>query len=127
MIQRQVYQSRLVERLIARMDEIPDGDGTTLLDNTVVLYVSEPAHGAHGLSYWPALMFGGSGTGAIRPGRYIKYAQDLPSPWNVNPGGGHFYDDNQFSGPPHSRLYLSALRALGVDIPHLMRPPSTAR
>ncbi len=113
MIQRQLFQARLVQRLISRLDQLPEADGS-VLDNTVVLYVSELANGNHGSEYCPFLVFGGANTG-LRTGRYLKYPQDNPNPWNRN-------YRNEHTGTPHSRLYVSLLRALGLDIDYIHAP-----
>lgn len=115
MIQRQLFQTRLVSSLVERLDGIPEAGGGTLLDNTIVLYVSELANGNHGAEYCPFLVFGGSATGAIRPGRYLKYRQDNPNPWGRN-------YSNEHTGTPHSRLYVALLRAMGMDINHIHAP-----
>ena len=114
MIQRNIYQARLVERLINRLDQVPDMDGT-LLDNTIVVYVSELGNGNHSPEYCPFLVFGGGNTGALRPGRYLKYPQNNPNPWHRN-----FL--NEYTGTPHSRLYVALLQAMGMDIDFLHAP-----
>lgn len=114
MIQRQLFQARLVARLVQRMDQIPDLGGGTVLDNTIVLYVSELANGNHGSEYCPFLVFGGGAIG-LRTGRYLKYPQDLPNPWSRN----YF---NEHTGTPHSRLYIGLLQRLGLDVEYLHEP-----
>lgn len=113
MIQRHLFQARLVERLVRRLDSLPEGDGT-VLDNTMVVYISELANGNHGSEYCPFIVFGG-GAGALRTGRYIKYPHDNPNPWNRNYA-------NEYTGTSHSRLYLALLRAMGMDIPYIHAP-----
>jgi hypothetical protein len=114
MIQRHLFQARLVERLVNRLDQLPDVDGNTVLDNTMVVYVSELANGNHGSEYCPFLVFGG-GSGALRTGRYLKYPQNNPNPWGRN-------YSNEYTGTPHNRLYIAILRAMGLDIDYIHAP-----
>jgi len=110
MIQRNLYQARLVERLVNRLDQLPEMGGS-VLDNTIVLYVSEMANGNHGSEYCPFVVFGGGGTG-LNTGRYLKYPQDKPNPWNRN-------YRNEYTCTPHSQLYVSLLQRLGLDIDYI--------
>jgi hypothetical protein len=112
MIQRNVLQMTRVARLLERLDSLPDVDGGTVLDNTIVLYTSELADGNHNREYHPFLVFGGSATGRLGTGRYLKYPQDLPNPWGRN-------YRNEHTGTPHTRLYVGILQALGLDVNHI--------
>lgn len=87
--------------------ETPDGDGT-LLDSTLVVYLSEISHGNHGHEHYPSLLFGGGGN-VFTPGRYVKYAQNNPNPWGRN-------YNNEFTGTAHSKLLISILQSFGVEI-----------
>lgn len=113
MVQRNIWQAEQVAKVIDIMREIPDEDGT-LLDNTLVVYVSELSHGSHGTEHYPIILFGGF-AGAVTPGRYIKYAQNKPNPWNRN----YF---NEWTGTPHSHLFVSILQAFGMDVDYLEAP-----
>jgi len=113
MVQRNVWQSEQVAKLLDTLRAIPE-DGGTMLDNTLVVYVSELSHGSHGTEHYPIMLFGGL-AGAVRPGRYIKYAQDNPNPWHRN-------YRNEWTGTPHSHLFISILQAFGMDIDYLEAP-----
>jgi hypothetical protein len=79
--------------LIGRLRAIPDGDGRTLLDNTVVFWVNEQGKGNnHSRKSMPFVLAGGGG-GAFRPGRYVKFQ----------------------GSPPHNNLLVSLLNAFGVE------------
>lgn len=110
MIRRNVHRAGLVANLVRRLDEIPEGSGT-MLDNTIVLFASELSHGSHGSEYCPFLVFGG-GDRFGGSGRYLKYPQNNPNPWNRN-------YSNEHTGTPHSRLYISILQSLGLDIDYI--------
>lgn len=81
--------------LIARMKEIPEGNGT-LLDNTVIVWCNELGKGAsHTRDKIPFVLAGGCG-GAWETGRYLDY-DNL-----INPGESH------------NNLWVSVLNAMGV-------------
>ncbi len=79
MVARNAYQMAKVAEVLDRLDEVPEGDGT-LLDHTIVVYVSELSHGSHGHEHWPVFLFGGGPTDVVRHGRYNKYPQANPTP-----------------------------------------------
>jgi hypothetical protein len=79
--------------LISRLKTTPDGAGSTLFDNTLVLWCNELAKGnTHGRMGAPYVLAGGTGAG-VRTGRFLRY-------------------DGQ--GLPHNNLLLSILNAMGV-------------
>jgi len=83
-------------RFIAKLESIPEGDGT-MMDNTLVVYLSDSAEGHHPLcTEWPFILIGDLG-GRLKTGnRYLSY------PWYGQTG--HRTTAN---------LYLSLLHALG--------------
>ena len=113
MIARCKYQSGLVNYLVDRLSKIPE-EGGTMLDNTIVVYQADLANGNHGMEFCPFVLFGG-GSGAFTPGRYIKYPQSNPNVWGRN-------WSNERTGEPHSKLHVSLLRAMGLDIDYLHAP-----
>ncbi len=78
--------------LIARLKSVPEGNGT-MLDNTLVLWISEHSkgnvHDRRGLPYVAA----GRAGGAVRTGRWVRYAGDVP----------------------HNNLWVSCLNIFGVQ------------
>jgi hypothetical protein len=113
MVARNIWQSEQVARVLDILRAIPE-DGGSLLDNTLVVYVSELSHGSHGTEHYPIMLFGGF-AGAVTPGRYIKYAQNNPNPWHRN-------YSNEWTGTPHSKLLVSILQGFGMDIDYLEAP-----
>lgn len=77
--------------LLGKLKATPDGDGGTLLDNTLVLWCNELAkgntHSRRGASY----LLAGQAGGALRTGRFLRYA-----------------------GGPHNDLLVSLLNAMDV-------------
>jgi hypothetical protein len=79
--------------LIQRMKEIPEGDGTTLLDNTLMIWCNELGKGnSHTRMNAPFVLAGRAG-GALQTGRFLAY-------------DGTVY---------HNDLLVSCMNAMGVD------------
>ncbi len=92
--------------LLAELDAQPEGDGT-LLDHTVVVWLTElatPTHQHHDA----CTVLAGGAKGFFRTGRYLRYPQVNPSPLKDMPR----------IGEGHNRLYVSLLNAMGVDVDH---------
>jgi hypothetical protein len=79
--------------LLGKLDSIPDGDGQTLLDNTIVLWVNEQGKGNNHSRKSMPWVIAGSGGGTWTTGRYVKYPD----------------------APPHNNLLVSCLNAFGVE------------
>ncbi|MGE0788398.1 MAG: DUF1552 domain-containing protein [Sandaracinaceae bacterium] len=87
------YMERL-NGFLNRLAQFPDGDGYTLLDNTMVCVVSELGTGwNHDQSNVPYLVAGGA-AGRLRGGRYL---------------------DLRGSGAQHNRLLVSMANVMGDD------------
>ena len=62
----------LIARLAKKLESVPEGDGT-MLDNTVIIYISDGAEGHHSRCWeWPVVMLGNAG-GKLKAGRYVDY------------------------------------------------------
>src|SRR6185295_8077891 len=71
------YAARFAS-LIDRMKKVDHGDGTTLLDSTLVLWCNELGKGnTHSRQNAPYVLAGRAG-GALRTGRYLRYDGDVP-------------------------------------------------
>lgn len=83
-------------RFITTLSRIPEGDGT-MLDNTLIVYLSDSAEGHHPrCEEWPFILIGDLG-GRLKLGdRYLRY------PWYGNKGHRTV-----------ANLYLSLLEAVG--------------
>lgn len=63
----------LIARLMDKLNAIPEGDGT-MLDNTLIVYLSDAAEGHHSRCWeWPFVVIGDLGGRLKKPGRYICY------------------------------------------------------
>jgi hypothetical protein len=86
------YATQLAS-LIARLKAVPDANGTTLFDNTVILWSNELAKGnTHSRMGAPYVLAGGAG-GALRTGRFVDYTGQ---------------------GLPHNNLLLSLVNLMGL-------------
>ena len=66
------YHLRLMVDLAAKLRSVPEGDGT-MLDNTMIVYLSDAGEAHHGaLAEWPCLTVGGCGGRLTIPGHFIR-------------------------------------------------------
>jgi hypothetical protein len=93
---------------IQALDATPDFDGNSLLDNTVVVYLSEIARAYdHDQKNVPMLVFGGKNTG-IKGGQYLKVT-----------GGPLPSIESTAGNRPMNDLWLALAPIFGVDLPSL--------
>lgn len=74
--QMHAWYTSLFGELVRKMAAIDEG-GSSLLDNSMLLYTSYMADGGHGLKNYPALLAGKCG-GSLNPGRHLAYAPGTP-------------------------------------------------
>jgi hypothetical protein len=61
-----------IAKMAKKLDAIPEGDGT-MLDNTVIVYLSDGAEGHHSRCWeWPMVVLGNIG-GKLKTGRFVDY------------------------------------------------------
>jgi hypothetical protein len=65
------YYARVVSRLAQKLDALPEADGTSVLDHTLVVWANEFGRGDHSLSNVPLVLIGGQGAGAPVGGRLV--------------------------------------------------------
>lgn len=67
------FHIELIASMAAKLNKIPEGDGT-MLDNTVIVYTSDNAanHHSFGLD-WPMIVLGNAGGALKSQGRYLAY------------------------------------------------------
>jgi len=85
-----------IARFVSKLQSIPEGSGT-MMDNTLVVYLSDSAEGHHPVCQeWPFILIGNLG-GRLKLGnRFLRY------PWYGKPGHRTI-----------ANLYLSLLHAVG--------------
>lgn len=70
------WYTRLFAEMVRSMKAIDEG-GTSLLDNTLLLYTSYMADGGHGTQDYPAVLVGKAG-GTLKPGRHLAFQPKTP-------------------------------------------------
>lgn len=89
--------------LLDQLDSVDEGDGT-LLDHTLVLWVSELATGTHAHRDLPIVAAGGRDF--FRTGRWVRYPETYTTPFSW---GGPYN-----IGPSMNQLYVTAMRGMGM-------------
>lgn len=107
------HHAQQVANLIAMLEAIPDADGGSLMDHTLIVWGSEMGDGWHGYQHWCALTAGGGW--AWDTGRYLHFPQDT-SPFRIAVPEGGFSDA---AGLPHQHLLTSVAQAMGVETDHV--------
>lgn len=65
------FHFELIARLMKKLQSVPEGDGT-VLDNTVIVYLSDGAERHHSSCYeWPMVLIGNLGGRLRTNGRYL--------------------------------------------------------
>lgn len=70
------WYSSLFAEMVKKMRAIDEG-GSTLLDNSMILYTSYMADGGHGTHDYPAMLVGKAG-GSLKPGRHLAFQKNTP-------------------------------------------------
>lgn len=66
------YHIDLIAGLIKKLEAVPEAEGT-MMDNTVILYLSDGAEAHHSRCWeWPMILIGGM-NGKLKTGRYVDY------------------------------------------------------
>jgi Protein of unknown function (DUF1552) len=97
------YNASLFAKFLGLLQAIPESDGSTLLDHTVVVWCGDIAGGDHTLDRIPYVLAGGLG-GTIKTGRYVV----LPRRVNSNKWPA------RSDGIPHNNLFVSLASSMGV-------------
>lgn len=95
----------VVKEFATKMDAIVEGNGKTMLDNSILFWGSEDANGApHTCMSMPAVSFGSAG-GQFKTGYYVDYRQ---RPFFMHP-------DGQALGRSYTQLLITFMRSLGLQ------------
>lgn len=95
-----VFYANHFASLLASLDSVVEGDGT-LLDHTIVVWVTELGTGTH-LHHDNFTLVAG-GTKIFQSGRYVRYPRTFTSP----------IPNFARVGPAHNRLHVTLLQAMG--------------
>jgi hypothetical protein len=78
LIKIQTYHSQVVSRFLAKLDTYTEADGSSVLDNSVLLYGSGMSDSdLHNSSPLPLAVFGRAG-GRLRGNQHLVYAEETP-------------------------------------------------
>ena len=72
------WQSGKISALAQRLDALPDGEGASMLDNTVILYASCMHGGNHQSNDLPVALIGG-GSGSLKTDQHVKFPDAIGS------------------------------------------------
>ncbi len=100
--------SEQVARLVSLLESLPDVDGRSVMDNTLIVWGSELGDGWHGYQHWCPLLIGGDWH--FPTGRYVHEPHATPVEILVPDGYA------TVSGLPHQHLLVSVAQALGLDL-----------
>jgi hypothetical protein len=101
------YHAQQLAYILEAYSAIPEGDGS-LLDNTVILWITELADSWHGMDQYPMVVAGGANSG-LELGKYVNHARTTPFETPQ-------YIDNPYMGIPHNRMLVTVCQAMGLDI-----------
>lgn len=66
------FHFELIARMMKKLQAVPEGNGT-MLDSTVIVYLSDAAEGHHSRCWeWPMVVIGNAG-GRLNGGQYVEY------------------------------------------------------
>lgn len=102
------YNASQFAKLLDLLAAIQEPDGTTLLDNTLVVWCGELGGGDHSLDHLPYVLAGKFG-GAVNPGRYVRFPR---KPSHLDPCTAQICATTQ--GPAHNDFFASLASMMGV-------------
>jgi len=71
----EAFYNQTTAKLLLEMKSVQEGNGMSMLDNTLVVYFSECSRGAdHSIPDIPVLLFGGKSLG-LNTGSYLQYSE----------------------------------------------------
>lgn len=95
--------------LLSKLSTLRDADGSTVLDNSVIMFTSEFGDGDNHYHYdLPVLVAGGAG-GQFKTGRHIAY------PSTPDRGSGSI-ETARRNDMPLANLYISIMQAYGMNV-----------
>src|SRR5262245_11520040 len=101
-------------KFIKRMDETRDADGSSLLDNSMIMYGAGNADSnRHSHNNLPTILVGGGG-GALSTGRFVNAAPTI-DPRAIAPGRGGNGPAPRDKGVPMCNYFLGLLEKVGIE------------
>jgi hypothetical protein len=109
------FMAERTAALMKKLQDIPEGGGT-MLDNTLVVFMSDSANRQHcNGSQWPVVLIGNLG-GRLKTGQLINYpmqAKKVEDEWGTREMG-----DGLPTNPTLNRLFCTLLHAAGAPRQH---------
>lgn len=109
------WKAERVRDLITKLDRVIEADGSTMLDNTLVIWSSESgeSHQPHRRENYPILIAGGKNIGAkLKMGYYVDYR-------TRDKNGNFLYyasrSDFAPQGRPMNQFFVAVMQALGLQ------------
>lgn len=111
----QTWYAQMVANVLSKLDAIPDGNGKTILDNTIAVWGNEMGDSTvHSNVNVPFVIAGGGG---IEMGRWLEYSQSRSSSCATYQGECQGDYDNAYQYlEPHNRLWVSVCQQFGMQI-----------
>lgn len=106
-------------QLLAFLDGLPETDGGTMLDHTLILVCSHIGEGSHDVTRLPWMLIGDA-QGALRTGRYVRFP--ITRFDDPNQVGQLSYPSQaseriyNYRGRPHNDLFVTIARAMGLSV-----------
>lgn len=109
------YNAQIVADLAAELDTMTEADGSTMLDNTLILWTGDIANGSHDFGPMPYVLLGG-GNGMVNAGRYVHYGTQVRLPGNrtMNRSGAGIDTSTSMVGAAHNRLLVGLCHGMGL-------------
>jgi len=95
----------MMANLLQQLAAVPEPDGSTLLDHTIVVWCSEFGTPNH-LYFMVNYLLAGGGAAGLTPGRYLSI------PRVKSTSSADYYAN---AGVPHSNLFVSLANLMGLS------------
>jgi hypothetical protein len=99
--------AQMLANLLQQLAAVPESDGSTLLDHTIVVWCSEFGSPNH-IYFVVDYLLAGGGAAGLTPGRYLNIPR-LPRAFSSN------VDYYANTGVPHSNLFVSLANLMGLS------------
>ena len=109
----------MLAQFLGELDSLPETDGGTMLDHTLIVVHSHIAEGSHDVTRLPWLVIGDA-QGALKTGQYIRFP--ITHKDDPNQIGQLDYPQDSSSriynyrGRPHNDLIVTLAQAMGVSV-----------
>lgn len=99
-VARHTTEIQALADFLATLEALPETDGKTLLDHTIVVCVSHISNGSHSLSNLPWMVIGDA-QGFFKTGQFVQFERDESK--------------GKLSGRAHNDLFVSLIQAMRLD------------